>query len=582
MTDENGERYLVGFTDIESKASEHTLDAWKFVLGEIDYHCKGAATDGVSAGVKLLSTIRNTMSDRAATEVKFHRLLEKYISECVPLIAATPDDQLEEGDRMVIRRLNNFFCALHSLIHYADLVDKTALEHEEQNFGGKENIPIFNPTFRQAGESAAARAIRLVCKSVSRGGDEKCGMYGHARTFFLPILKAEFDAHSLPITPYLRNRFSILFHNASAIYCLYDHLVEFFTLHQSNHLLKSALFDLKNDFIVSEIRGIGIISKTIIAPLWNCIEDKSVDLSQMNGVYGKLLQFLEDSSADPQFVLQGNSPFPEKYLRKDKYWDKIFAHDERFDGNTLSTLAIFLPALAIFTKRHFADHLPGGRYEHLQSSDVLGTDKENMISERSMAQWDNGHHQSPNKSEIALEAKLCYAANNVRQYIRNLDPASRRTLILDSRAETPAVRARFKERQSALKQAAADALQQKKVKAQEDEQKRIYELVDLTAKVNGIGGLWKSADQVDAGLAKVKQEARGGAKGKLLDALKVQLAFRKKVLKQPLTDAKLWSYSEKGRNFDIEELSSRLKLVIAECPMSAASAATTEPPENIS
>ena len=400
-------------------------------------------------------------------------------------------------------------------------------------------------------------------------------MYGKAQTFLLPILKRDFDAHSLPITPYLRNRFSIFFHNSSAIYCLYDHLIEFFELHQTNMLLKSALNDLRRIFFVSEIRGAGLISKTIIAPLWNVIEDKAVDLSQMSDVYAKLLKFLEDASADPQIVLQGNSPFPDQYLRKDKFWDKIFAPDERFDADTLSALAMFLPAMAIFTKKHFADQLPGGRYEHLQSSDVPGVPKHNLLCERVFGQWDMAKRQSPNKSEIALEAKLCYASNNVREYIQSLDPAARRNLILESRAETPIVRAKFKERQLALKEAAEQALEQRKNKAREDEQKRIYELVDLMAKVNGVGGIWKTSLEVDAGLSKVKQAARRGAKGKLLEALKNQLAFRKKVLKQQLSDPKLWSYSEKGQAFDVNDPSSRLKLVVAECPIPSTTPPTT-------
>ena len=204
---------------------------------------------------------------------------------------------------------------------------------------------------------------------------------------------------------------------------------------------------------------------------------------------------------------RGDSPFPEKYLRKDKYWDKIFQPDERFDSATLSALGMFLPALAIFTRRHFAEHLPGGRHANLQSSDVKGVPKHNKLCERIFAQWDMAKRQSPNKSEIILEAKLVFSFNGVAQYIANLEPEVRRQLILDSRAETSIVRRKFKERQMALKLRAEQALQQRKDKARDDEQKRIYELVDLTVKVNSVGGIWKSPAEVDAGLAKIWEEA---------------------------------------------------------------------------
>ena len=184
--------------------------------------------------------------------------------------------------------------------------------------------------------------------------------------------------------------------------------------------------------------------------------------------------------------------------------------------------------------------------------------------------------------ELAIEAKLVFACNDTAKYIENLDSEERRKFVLSSRADTPTLRKKFKERQLALKQAAEDALQARKDKALADEQKRIYELIDLTVKVNGVGGLWNSSLDVDAGLTRVKGDARGSGKGKLLEALKSQLSFRKKVLKQQISDAKLWSYSEKGRAFDVAELSSRLKLIIAECPIPSLALSTTTPPDNTS
>ena len=117
-----------------------------------------------------------------------------------------------------------------------------------------------------------------------------------------------------------------------------------------------------------------------------------------------------------------------------------------------------------------------------------------------------------------------------------------------------------------MKLRAEQAEQQKKDKAQEDEQKRIHELVDLTAKVNALGGIWKSDPEVNAGLAKIRAEGGRGMKGKMTEALKTQFSFRKRVLRQHLSDSKLWSFSEKGRAFDVDELSRKLKLIIAESP----------------
>ena len=165
MTDENGREWLVGLRDLPTKSAEDTLNVFKEILSDISDRCKNGETGGISVGDKLLLTIHHTMSDRAATEIKFNRLLELYVNEVLPVIQQTPIEQLEDADQEIIRRLNNFFCSLHSLVHYADLVDKTALQHEEQHFGGKENIPILIPSFRRVGSGPHRTSCLQVAES---------------------------------------------------------------------------------------------------------------------------------------------------------------------------------------------------------------------------------------------------------------------------------------------------------------------------------------------------------------------------------------------------------------------------------
>ena len=57
--------------------------------------------------------------------------------------------------------------------------------------------------------------------------------------------------------------------------------------------------------------------------------------------------------------------------------------------------------------------------------------------------------------------------------------------------------------------------------AKRKEQQRVAELVDLSGKLQLLGGLWTNDAQVD-GLAMVKQSAKGGGKGKMTEALKTQ------------------------------------------------------------
>ena len=70
--------------------------------------------------------------------------------------------------------------------------------------------------------------------------------------------------------------------------------------------------------------------------------------------------------------------------------------------------------------------------------------------------------RSPNKSEIAIEAVICFSFNNVSEYLSSLETEEKREMIRESRAETPEVRAEIKERQEILRKKAEDQMVQKK------------------------------------------------------------------------------------------------------------------------
>ena len=105
---------------------------------------------------------------------------------------------------------------------------------------------------------------------------------------------------------------------------------------------------------------------------------------------------------------------------------------------------------------------------------------------------------------------------------------------------------------------------QKKAEKQQKAQQAVEEKEALTEKVTTLGGVWSNEAQVDEGLEKVKAGGRGGAKGKMTDALKTQMSFRRKVWGQKLADPKLWNVSENGRAFTVDELAGRLKRIIGE------------------
>ena len=59
-----------------------------------------------------------TISDRAATEVKFNDMLQLYRREVLPFIYSQYDDFSGE-EKQSLSCLCNFFCGLHALANFA-------------------------------------------------------------------------------------------------------------------------------------------------------------------------------------------------------------------------------------------------------------------------------------------------------------------------------------------------------------------------------------------------------------------------------------------------------------------------------
>jgi hypothetical protein len=147
-------RLIIEFTN----SSEDTLDVFKQILEDMDERSEKTQSH---VGKIIFIHIRNLMSDRAATQLKFNRLLEIHVNEVIPVLMKARGI-LEPEDYSLLVTYNEVFCGIHSLVHMANLACATSSKMEEENFGGQ--VPILNPTMRQSGESGAARTIRTACK----------------------------------------------------------------------------------------------------------------------------------------------------------------------------------------------------------------------------------------------------------------------------------------------------------------------------------------------------------------------------------------------------------------------------------
>ncbi|XP_060570464.1 uncharacterized protein LOC132728810 [Ruditapes philippinarum] len=380
--DNSGNYKLLGLRNMATKSSQDTLDTFKEILTDINI----ASEDESQGGKKILTNIKNTMSDRAASEMKFNELLENYRKEVLPDIYENYNE-LNEESREAIDRMNNFFCGLHSLVNMAETCEKTLNEVEILHFDNK--IPIQNPTFLKSGQSGTTRLILTACKSFARRGDEKNGCYGNFKTYINSFLK-ENNMQSVPLQPLRGNRFNILFTNAGHVYFLQNEMKDFLLkTPKSNALLSSVLFDLKEPFFLAGCKALGLISKIITTPLWHVIESKEITMSQMNKRYLTLKTFLQDCSLNLDDFIKGNiTLFEDVNVKKDKVYESLVKESE-IDGHVETILLVILPALLKLITKQYKDHLPGGIHENLNEREVSSVDKHNKFPERVFSYLDH-------------------------------------------------------------------------------------------------------------------------------------------------------------------------------------------------
>ena len=122
---------------------------------------------------------------------------------------------------------------------------------------------------------------------------------------------------------------------------------------------------------------------------------------------------------------------------------------------------------------------------------------------------------------------------------------------------------KFREREQRIAELRAQRLQEKREKAKAKEAKGIRERQELIDKVTQLGGVWKTEEAMMAAIQEVRKQGRGEAKGKVIEALKQQISYRKLILEQRVLDPKDWTYSDgAGKSPTVDSLTRKLTKII--------------------
>ena len=131
--------------------------------------------------------------------------------------------------------------------------------------------------------------------------------------------------------------------------------------------------------------------------------------------------------------------------------------------------------------------------------------------------------------EDSIKAFASCSFNHTAEWVANKSPEEKERIIREARKDTPAMIKQFRERKTGIEEEQRQHLEEQQEEVKQNKEKAAAELRELAAKVEGLGGVWKSGEEVDKNIESIKSKGRGSV-GKVKDALKAQISFRSKIL----------------------------------------------------
>ena len=189
---------------------------------------------------KIISSIKNIMSDRHIVQKKFNSVFQDYRASVLPNVVENWDAMNEDIQSNFIK-VNDFFCGLHFLVGLADQTEASLKAWDRLLYDDRPVGSLANGGYSK-GESGTLRLIRTTCKAVQTHGCEKSGRISDFYTF----LCEEVGFSNVPFIPFKGNRFNVLFYNGGILYFLYNQLKHFFeSVKDEDKLLKAVHSDLQ-------------------------------------------------------------------------------------------------------------------------------------------------------------------------------------------------------------------------------------------------------------------------------------------------------------------------------------------------
>ena len=235
LVTDQGQTLTAGIREVSSGDAKTQLNVLLNIFSEIDKSLK-SSEENVSN--KIISSIKNIMSDRHIVQKKFNAVFQDYLASVLPTVFQNWDTFSKNIQENFIR-VNDFFCGLHFVVGLADQTE-IALKCWDKLLHDKGPVgSLANGKYSRC-ESGTLRLIRTTCKSLQTHGCKRSGRISDFYTY----LTEEVGFPNAPFISFRGNRFNVLFYNGGILYYLHDHLQHFFdTVKDDNKLLKAVQSD---------------------------------------------------------------------------------------------------------------------------------------------------------------------------------------------------------------------------------------------------------------------------------------------------------------------------------------------------
>ena len=274
----SGEVFVLGLRHVGSGDAQAQLDLLKEVVGDISN-----ASIESNFSDTFFASMKNLMSNCCYKHKKINKLLTDYRNTILPKVKSNWE-LLSESEKSKHLNVNEYFCGLYFIVALADTAEACLKLSEGVVFSDPKKVGLLNHGSYSNGESGPLRLIQSVCKLVQERFCEKSGRMVSFSTF----MKETNQMDTLPLYPFLGNRFNILFLNGAGVFYLYSFLIDFLNnLPLDNKLMPAVYHDLQVLHFRVACQALGLIDKYVAGPLWRMMV-KEKEVLNMSKHYQKM------------------------------------------------------------------------------------------------------------------------------------------------------------------------------------------------------------------------------------------------------------------------------------------------------